>query len=60
MISVLIIVKANAVYQLEMDLAYGALTRAERRGALVTYHPMPLASLRTMVPNFNWDSYFSM
>lgn len=42
-----------------MDLANGALTRAERRGALVTYHPMPLTSLRDLVPNFNWDNYFS-
>jgi putative endopeptidase len=50
---------SNAIYQLEMDLANGALTRAERRGALVTYHPMPLTSLRDLVPNFNWDNYFS-
>jgi hypothetical protein len=51
--------QTTAIYSIEMSLALGAMTRAERRGATATYHPMSFNQLRALVPNFNWDSYFS-
>ncbi|MGH9441566.1 MAG: M13 family metallopeptidase, partial [Thermoanaerobaculia bacterium] len=48
---------AAAVMAIETRLAEASMTRVERRDADATYHPMAVAGLETLAPNFGWKSF---
>jgi len=49
---------AAAVLRLETKLAEARLTRVEMRDPKQTDHPMSVAGLQTMTPNFDWAEAF--
>jgi putative endopeptidase len=51
--------RAAAVYQLEHDMADVSWAAEDRRDAEKTYNPMPVADLKTLAPQFPWDTYFA-
>jgi putative endopeptidase len=50
--------EANTVLDLETKLAEASLTNVERRDPDKTYHKMSRTELRTLTPNWSWDTYF--
>ena len=50
--------EAKAIVELETKLAEASLTRVERRDPEKTYHKMSRSDLRTLTPNWSWDTYF--
>ena len=51
--------EADAVLTIETALAKGSLPRAEMRDPANRYHVMPVSDLKTLAPNFDWNSYLS-
>ncbi len=50
--------EAKIVMALETKLAQASMTRVERREPDKIYHPLALADVKALMPNFSWDSYF--
>ena len=50
---------AQAVYDLEHDLAKPTLTREQQQDFSLSYNPMTIDELKTAYPLLNWDAYFS-
>jgi putative endopeptidase len=50
--------EAKTVLDLETKLAESSLTNVERRDPEKTYHKMSRAELRTLTPNWSWETYF--
>ncbi len=50
--------QAQTVLKLETEMARASLSRIERRNPQATYHPTTQAELRTLAPDFPWESYF--
>jgi putative endopeptidase len=50
--------EANTILELETRLAEASLTNVERRDPDKTYHKMSRVQLRTLTPNWSWDTYF--
>jgi putative endopeptidase len=50
--------EAKTVVSIETKLAEASLTRVERRDPDKNYHKMDLAQLKTLTPQFSWESYF--
>ena len=50
--------EAKTVMAIETKLAEASLTRVERRDPDKNYHKMDLAQLKTLTPQFSWESYF--
>ena len=51
--------EAKTILGIETKLAEASLTRVERRDTEKLYHKMSRAELRTLTPNWSWDSYFT-
>lgn len=51
--------QAAAVMKLETALAKGSKTHAELRDPIANYHKLPLAEVKKLTPQFNWDAYLS-
>ncbi len=51
--------KANRIYDLEAKLAAVHWTRAESRQVEKRYNPMPVATLATAMPGFDWTGYLA-
>src|ERR1041385_8122300 len=49
--------EAQTVMKIETQLAQVSLDRVSRRDASKQYHKMPAADLKTVMTNFNWDTY---
>jgi len=50
--------EAKIILDLETKLAEASLTNVERRDPEKTYHKMSRPELRTLTPNWSWDTYF--
>jgi putative endopeptidase len=50
--------EAKTVTALEAKLAQASMTRVERRNPDNIYHKMGLAELKTLTPDFSWETYF--
>jgi putative endopeptidase len=50
--------EAKTILDLETKLAEASLTNVERRDPEKTYHKMSRQELRTLTPNWSWDTYF--
>jgi putative endopeptidase len=50
--------EAKTLLDLETKLAEASLTNVERRDPEKTYHKMSRAELRTLTPNWSWETYF--
>ncbi len=50
--------EAKGVLAFETELAKGSVPRVDLRDPQKTYHPMPISGLKTLAPDFAWDSYF--
>src|SRR6266566_1124978 len=50
--------EAKTILDLETKLAEASLTNVERRDPDKTYHKMSRTELRTLTPNWSWDTYF--
>ena len=50
--------EARSVLDIETVLAQGSMARVDMRDPDKVYHPMPVDSLKQLVPNFSWDAYF--
>jgi putative endopeptidase len=50
--------EAQAIVDLETKLAAASLTRVERRDPDKTYHKLTRAELKTLTPDWSWESYF--
>ncbi len=50
--------EARTVMNVETQLAQASKTRVERRDPEANYHKMDPAQLRTLTPDFSWDTYF--
>jgi putative endopeptidase len=50
--------EAKTIMGLETKLAEASLTNVERRDPEKTYHKMSRPELRTLTPNWSWDTYF--
>jgi putative endopeptidase len=51
-------VEAKTILDLETKLAEASLTNVERRDPEKTYHKMSRLELRTLTPNWSWETYF--
>jgi putative endopeptidase len=51
--------EAKSVLEVETALAKGSVPRVDLRDPQKTYHPMPIADLKTLAPDFAWTSYFA-
>lgn len=51
--------QAADVLEIETFLAKQSMSRVERRDPNKTYHKMRIKELKTLSPNFDWDSYFA-
>ncbi len=51
--------EAANVIKVETALAQGSLPRVDLRDPEKRYHPMPVSSLKTLAPAFDWSTYFS-
>ena len=49
--------RADRVLALETEIAKVSWTRADRRDADKIYNPMPVSALKTLAPDFAWDSF---
>src|SRR5881397_2164552 len=50
--------EAATVLKIETALATASMKNTDLRDPDKTYHKMPLAELKTLTPNFSWESYF--
>jgi putative endopeptidase len=50
--------EAKTILDLETKLAEASLTNVERRDPEKTYHKMGRPELRTLTPNWSWETYF--
>jgi putative endopeptidase len=50
--------EAKTILELETKLAQASLSRVELRDPEKTYHKLGRAELRTLTPNWSWESYF--
>ncbi len=50
--------EAKTILDLETKLAEASLTNVERRDPEKTYHKMNRSELRTLTPNWSWETYF--
>ena len=50
--------EAKDVLQVETALASGSMSRTEMRDPARIYHPMTLATLKQLSPDFYWQAYF--
>ncbi|HWZ56177.1 MAG TPA: M13 family metallopeptidase [Verrucomicrobiae bacterium] len=50
--------EAKTILGLETKLAEASLTRVELRDPEKTYHKLTRAELKTLTPNWSWESYF--
>ncbi len=50
--------QAADVMQIETALAKNSMSRVERRDPNKTYHKLMVDELKTLSPNFDWDTYF--
>jgi len=50
--------EVQEVMDIETKLAQASLTRVERRDPVKLYHKMDRSELKTLTPDFAWDSYF--
>jgi putative endopeptidase len=50
--------EAKTILDLETKLAEASLTRVELRDPEKTYHKLTRAELKTLTPNWSWESYF--
>ena len=50
--------EARTVVTIEKQMAQASKTRVELRDPESNYHKMDVAALRTLTPNFPWESYF--
>jgi putative endopeptidase len=51
-------VEAKTILDLETKLAEASLTNVERRDPEKTYHKMSRPDLRSLTPNWSWETYF--
>jgi predicted metalloendopeptidase len=51
--------RADAVYNLEAEMAKVEWASADRRDAIKTYNPMSIADLKAFAPGFPWEQYFT-
>lgn len=51
--------RADRVLALETEIARVSWTRVERRDVDKTYNPMPASQLKTLAPEFPWDSFLA-
>lgn len=51
--------RADRVLALETEIAKVQWTRADRRDADKIYNPMPVSQLKTLAPEFPWDSFLA-
>lgn len=51
--------ETNTVMTLETKLANASMTRVERRDPKAVYHPMDIAQVETLAPDFPWENYFT-
>lgn len=49
--------EAQSVLEVETALARGSMSRGEVRDPSKTYHPVSLAKLARLTPNFDWPAY---
>src|SRR5437870_3236253 len=50
--------EAATVLKIETALATASMKNTDLRDPDKTYHKVPLAELKTLTPNFSWESYF--
>ena len=50
--------EAATVMHIETALAQASMSRIERRNPENVYHPMDLAGLKALTPDFSWERYF--
>ncbi len=53
------LVEAQNVLEIETDLARGSMSRSDMRDPTKIYHPMTVAMLQRMAPDFDWKVYFA-
>ena len=51
--------EAASVIKIETALAKGSMARVDMRDPDNVYHPMPVSSLKTLTPEFDWTAYFT-
>lgn len=51
--------RAEAIYNFEKEIAGLMNTKVENRDPQKTYNKMTFDELKTLIPEFNWDVYFS-
>lgn len=51
--------ETKSVLDVETALAKGSTSRVDMRDPLKVYHPMPVAELVNLAPDYDWASYFS-
>jgi putative endopeptidase len=51
--------RADRVLALETEIAKAQWARADRREADKIYNPMPVSQLKTLAPEFPWDSFLA-
>lgn len=51
--------EAKTVMSIETQLAKASQTNVQRRDPQAVYHPMSLAAIETLAPDFAWDDYFA-
>ena len=49
---------AQTVLRIETELAKGQMSRVDRRNPDNTYHRLPRAKLKELMPSWPWDAYF--
>jgi putative endopeptidase len=49
---------AQVVLRIETGLARGHMSRVDRRNPETTYHRLPRAKLKELMPSWPWDAYF--
>ena len=51
--------RAGRILALETEIAKVQWNRADRRDADKIYNPMPVSALKTLAPDFDWDSFLA-
>lgn len=51
--------EANTVLAIETKLAQASMSRVQLRDPNARYHKMDLVQLKSLTPNFSWDTYFT-
>lgn len=52
------VAEASAILRIETSLATASMKNTDLRDPDKTYHKMTLADLKTLTPNFSWETYF--